>query len=75
MYYDMIDKNIDRNERKKARRKSQKSLGTKTSQDKKEKTTLEQIYETILVSDSGDECYSLQSENLHEDDSNGFALS
>ena len=74
MYYDMIDKNINRNERKKARRKSQKCPETKTSQAKKGKTELEKLYETILVSDSGDECCSLQSENLQEDDSNGIAL-
>ena len=40
----------------------------------KGKTALEQIYDTILVSDSGDECCSLQSENLQDDDPNGNAF-
>ena len=69
----MIEKNINRNEQKKARRKSQKGLGTKKSSTKKGKTELEQIYDAIVVDDSDDELGSLQSESLQEDDSHGIA--
>ena len=74
MYFDMIEKNINRNEQKKAIRKSQKCLGTKQSSTKKGKTELEQIYDAIVVDDSDDELGSLQSENLQEDDSHGIAI-